>query len=227
MPHAFDLETVDTDGAIQETADRVDAPTRAAFLKRAAIGTGGLVAGGALLSPGTAMARSDKLDYRILNFALTLEYLEAEFYKQAVDNGKLSGDVLAFAKLVGGHEKTHVSALRGALKRAKQNPVAKPSFDFGDTVTDQTKFLETSYVLENEGVQAYLGQAGRIKSGAYLAVAASIVTIEARHAAAVATLLNRTPFSGSFSVTPSGAFDRGKNRSSVQRDVKKTGFITG
>ncbi len=222
---AFNLDDVDTDGAVREAAEHVDAPTRAAFLRSAALGAGGLVAGGALLAPSSAFARSSKLDYRILNFALTLEYLEAAFYKQAIDNGVLTDQVAEFAKLVGTHEKTHVSALRSTLKAAKQQPVASPKFDFGDTVKDQTKFLETSFALENEGVKAYLGQAGRLKSAAYLGVAARIVTTEARHAAAVAVLLNRSPFSGSSSITPHGAFDISANRSTVLKTVGKTGFI--
>lgn len=225
MTDVFDLDAVDTDGAIREAAEHVDAPTRAAFLRKAALGAGGLVAGGALIAPGTAFARSAKLDYRILNFALTLEYLEAEFYRQAVDNNMLTGPVLDFAKLVATHEQTHVSALRGALKARKQNPVASPKFDFGDTVNDQVKFLETSFALENEGVKAYLGQAGRLKSGAFLRVAATIVTTEARHAAGVAVLLGRSPFTGSNSITPEGAFDTSANRSTVLKTLGKTGFI--
>lgn len=227
MSLPFELDHVDTDGAVREAAEHVDAPTRAAFLRRAAIGTGGLVAGSALLSPGVALARSAKLDYKILNFALTLEYLEAAFYKQALDNKALSGDVLKLAKLVSTHETTHVSTLRGALKSAHQRPVGKPKFDFGDTVTDQTKFLETAFALENEGVKAYLGQAGRIKSGGYLRVAATIVTTEARHASAFAILLNRTPFTGKDSITPHGAFDISANMQTVLKTVKKTGFIKG
>lgn len=227
MP-GFDLETVDADGAIREAAEHVTAPTRAAFLRKAAIGAGGFVAGGALLTaPSAAFARSAKLDFRILNFALTLEYLEAAFYRQAVDNNVLTGPVLDFAKLVAAHEQTHVSALRRAIKAARQSPVRSPKFDFGDTVKDTTKFLETSFALENEGVKAYLGQAGRLKNPAYLGVAATIVTTEARHAAGVAVLLDRSPFSGSFSITPKGAFDTSANRSTVLKTIERTGFITG
>ncbi len=83
----------------------------------------------------------------------------------------------------------------------------QPSFDF--QVTNKgDKFVPTALVPENTGVRAYLGQAGRLKSGALLA-AASIVTVEARHAAAIAVLVNSNAFGdrGDDSITPYGAFD--------------------
>jgi hypothetical protein len=226
----FDLEAVDVDGAVRDAADSVSESTRRAMLRGTAV-AGGTVAAGALLGvrPDRASARSRKLDYQILNFALTLEYLEAAFYRAAVNSGALSGPTLNFAKLVGQHEQTHVSLLRTALKKARQSTVAQPKFNFAGTTDDPAKFLKTSFTLENEGVKAYLGQAGRIKSGAYLSTAARIVTTEARHAAGAAILLNQMALTdkSAGSVTPSGAFDVGADRASVLATVKSTGFITG
>jgi rubrerythrin len=222
----FLLEQVDVDGAVQEGAAEARLHTRESFLRRGAVAGGAALGAGALLSfPGSALARSKQLDLRILNFALTLEYLEAAFYADAVAKGALKGPARAFAQLVGAHEQTHVDTLRGALSKAGAKPVAKPSFDFGPATGDQAKFLATSFALENEGVRAYLGQAGRIKNPTYLGVAATIATVEARHAATVASLINDTPYAGSNSITPFGALDRATNRSSVERTVAKTGFI--
>ncbi|MEA2170963.1 MAG: hypothetical protein QOF76_4263, partial [Solirubrobacteraceae bacterium] len=90
------------------------------------------------------------------------------------------------------------------------------------------KFLETAFVLENTGVHAYLGQAGNLKSKALLAAAASIVTIEARHAAAIAALIGDKPYdlSGTgHSYTPDGAFDTPFSKKKVLKAVGATGFI--
>jgi hypothetical protein len=82
-------------------------------------------------------------------------------------------------------------------------------------------FSATAFVLENTGVHAYLGQAGNIASPAYLGVAASIVTIEARHAGALGGYLKSSPKE----ITPSGAFDTGLSAADVLAAVKATGFI--
>jgi hypothetical protein len=121
------------------------------------------------------------------------------------------------AKVISDHEAAHVKFLRAALGSHK---VKSPTFDFKDTVTNQDKFIATAFVLENTGVSAYLGQAGRIKNPAYLGAAATFLTVEARHAGAIAQL------SGG-KVSPSGSFDKGKSMAQVLKAVKGTGFITG
>jgi rubrerythrin len=226
---AFDLNTVDVDGAIRETEDAVAGDTRAAFFRKAAVGGGAVLTSGAIMGmlPEMSLAApSKKQDLKILNYALTLEYLEAAFYKEAVDSGALSGLALDFAKIVNQDEQTHVTALRKTIKSLGGKAVASPNFDFQGTNKDQGKFLATAFVLENTGVRAYLGQAGRIKQGPILAAAASIVTVEARHAGAVAVLLNETPFSGEKSISPSGAFDRSSSMKTILKEVGATGFIT-
>ena len=204
--------------------------TRAAFFRKAALGGGAVLGSGAFLGmlPELAAARPSKAqDLKILNYALTLEYLEAAFYKGAVHSGSISGDALAFAKLVADHEATHVSALRKTIKSLGGKPVKSPTFDFKGSNQDQATVLATAFVLENTGVRAYLGQAGRLKSKALLGAAASIVTVEARHAGAVAVLLAQSPYAGTKSITPSGAFDRSASMKAILDEVGSTGFITG
>jgi len=218
MSDLITLDVVDADGAIREAADAVDLDTRKDFFRRAGVAGGSLIAGGVLMGgmPSLAAAApSKKQDVKILNYALTLEYLEAAFYKQAVANGAATGPALALATVIRDHEAAHVKFLKKALGKAA---VKSPKFDFGDTVKDPTKFLETAFVLENTGVSAYLGQAGRIKQTAVLGAAGSILTVEARHAGAVAQLIGDK-------VSPDGSFDRGKSMSAILKAVGKTGFI--
>ncbi|MEA2248713.1 MAG: hypothetical protein QOH46_3242 [Solirubrobacteraceae bacterium] len=219
------FEMVDRDGAVAEAAEAVAGHNRADFLRRAGLAAGGgLLATGliggfagraAAAAPAAVPDQAPASDVAILKYALTLEYLEAAFYKEAVDSGKLHGEVRAFARKVARDEATHVAALRKALGSAAQ---ASPKFDFHGTTRSRTKFLQTSYALENTGVSAYLGQAANIKTPSILLTAASIVTVEARHSGAVGQLLGRN-------ISPTGAFDAGKTMDQVLAIVTKTNFI--
>ncbi|HYP47496.1 MAG TPA: ferritin-like domain-containing protein [Thermoleophilaceae bacterium] len=216
---AFDLDGLDKDGAIRENEAAVAGDSRADFFKKAALGGGALIGGGVLLSgfPALADARpSRRQDIAILNYALTLEYLEAAFYNEALKKGALSGDVLSTTKIVAAHENTHVRFLKDALGR---RAVKKPMFDFKNTTGDQATFLATAVVLEDTGVAAYAGQGTRIKSPAIVKAALSIHSVEARHAARYRALngVNFAP----------RAFDKALSMRAVLKAVKGTGFITG
>lgn len=227
----FDLEAVDADGAIREAGGQVPADTRAAFFRKAAVAGGGALSGGAIMGmlPALADARpSKRQDLKIVEFALTLEYLEAAFYSKAVDGGALSGELLAYAQLLRDHEQAHVKTLQGVIRSLHHKVPAEPAFDFQGTTENADDFINTSFSLENVGVRAYLGQAPRLKSGTLLGAAATIVTVEARHAAAAAVLVDRTPFnSGARSITPHGSFDAASSMRRILGDVKDTHFIQG
>ena len=218
------LETLDSDGALRETADAVAGDTRADLFRKAGIAGGSLLASGVLIvglpSLAAAARPSKKNDVAILNYALTLEYLEAAFYKEAVEQGKFAGEIGAFATLVSAHETTHVKYLQKALGKAA---VKSPKFDFQDTTTDEEKFKATAFVLENTGVKAYAGQATNIKQAAVVKAAVSILTIEARHAAAIAAILGKIP--GKDGITPDGAFDKALSKKAILAAVGDTGFI--
>lgn len=228
MDHLPALEELDLDGAIQEASERVDPRTRASFLRKAGVGIGVVALGGAFAGGMPAIARGASIpqsDIDILNFALTLEYLEAEFYAQAVAN-KVgdAGPVQRFARVVANHEFSHVRFLEKVLGG---KAAAKPKFDFKDTVMDRAKFEATADVLENTGVQAYLGQVPNIKTAAVLVGAGRILPVEARHAAWIRAL--RFPAGGPGSVqTPApAAFEEGFSKQKILQIVKSTGFIVG
>lgn len=136
-------------------------------------------------------------DLGILNYALTLEYLETEFYKKVVAAKMFSGKVGALLTDFSKQEESHVIALTAAIKGAGGTPAAKPKGTFPITSPSQVAML--AYTVENLGASAYLGQAANIKSKQVLAAALAIHSVEARHAATLGTLVNK-------SVTPDGAF---------------------
>jgi Ferritin-like domain len=219
MSHLPSLEELDLDGAIREAADKVDGDTRAGFLRKAGLGAGVLVGSGAFFGgvvPAIAGSGVAASDVAILNYALTLEYLEAAFYAEAAGMGHFTGKVGKFASIVSGHEKAHVEFLKGALGAAA---VKKPKFDFKGTTTDKAKFMATAQVLEDTGVAAYLGQVGNIKSKKILGAAGSILPIEARHAGWIRDL-NDVPGAPV-------AFEVSKTKAQVLAAVKGTGFIVG
>ncbi|MET0818077.1 MAG: ferritin-like domain-containing protein, partial [Solirubrobacteraceae bacterium] len=145
----MDIETVDTDGAIRETAAAAAGDTRAQFFAKAGLLGGGIIGSAALIDPSIAGAATKKSDVAILNYALTLEYLEAAFYTRAERKGALTGELARFAKVVGAHERAHVMALKQVLGR---KAVARPRFDFQGTTEDAGRFAATAQVLEDTGV---------------------------------------------------------------------------
>ena len=228
MTH-INLEAVDTDGAIREAAEEVSGDTRLGFLRKAGVAGGAAIGGGAILgeliSPALASAASGrppssfgKGDIGILNYALTLEYLERAFYNEATAKGKITDPkTKTFLRITTRDERAHVAFLKKALGH---KAVKEPKFNFHGIPSDEKKFAATAYVLENTGVHAYLGQAGNIKTHAYLLAAASIVTIEARHSGAIGSIINE-------SISPNGPFDNGYTAAKVLAAVKSTGFIVG
>jgi hypothetical protein len=230
MSAQLDLTKIDVDGAVREAADAVSGDTRLSFLRKAGLTGGAVLGGGALLSallPAGALAQGSGRppskfgagDVGIFNYALTLEYLEANFYAQAVANISFNDPHLAaLAKVIAGHEADHVAYLKKALGA---KAVAKPRFDFGDAVTTQTKFTATSQVLENTGVGAYFGQAFNFAKNADLAAAVSVLTIEARHAGAIGYYNDPS----AAAISPNGAFDKPATATVVLAAVKGTKFI--
>jgi rubrerythrin len=221
-------------GALHELRD--DPGTRKRFLKMVggagATGALGLLiaaCGGddaeptATAATGTTMA-SARSDIAIVNYALTLEYLEADFYDQAVRSGQITDRAVAdLAKRIGESEQAHVDALTATVKKLGGTPAAKPATKFADVIAGgPASILKAAADVENLGAAAYLGQAPRIKSKEILAAALSIHSVEARHAAALNRLTRRGfqgsgPLDGSI---PDGAFAKPMTMDQVLAQVK-------
>ncbi len=138
-----------------------------------------------------------KGDVGILNYALTLEYLETAFYADVVKSGFFKGSDLATIRKFGSEEAEHVSALTGFVKKLGGKPAPEPKTEF--PLKNAKSVLELAGTVENLGAAAYLGQATYIKSPEVLAPALSIHSVEGRHAATLNTLLSEP-------ITPDGAF---------------------
>jgi hypothetical protein len=224
-----------------------DLTTRAGLLRRGAIGGAVLVGGSALAGSLARTARAgdpndNVADADVLNYALTLEYLEATFYTQALGGTGTSGVASSPAKftkkMVSGvktiknigpgavssayarlaairdHEVAHVSFIKSALGSAAVPPC---SFDFSSAFKSVTTFISTAQVLENTGVKAYDGAIGYVDAAAFLTAGASIATVEARHAAYLNMISAKaSPFPA--------AFDQGLKPSQILALAKP--FIT-
>jgi len=232
LSHDLNLEVLDADGAIRDSAEAAGFD-RGSFIKKGALAGGGLIAGSAMFGTFLASAeaaistkrRSAANDVKILNFALTLEFLEAAFYKQA-DINKVYGDnapLQRFTQIVRRHEAQHVAFLRGALGT---KAIKKPKFDFGATVTDRAMFQQTAQTLEDTGVTAYLGQVANISNRGTLTAAGTIATVEARHASWIRFINGGATLETPISALPAPAtFDKPKSEKSVLKALKGTGFI--
>jgi rubrerythrin len=239
MSTRLNIDQIDVNGDIRETANEaieaLEGDTRLSFLKKAGLTGGAVIGGGALfnaLTPAASMAASGKGrppakfgegDIGILNFALTLEYLEAAFYNEATANNKKKSFIKnrqaqVFLKTVTADENAHVAYLKKALG---SKAVAAPKVDFGATTSSEAAFIKTAIALENTGVHAYSGQATNFTDPANAAAAVSILTIEARHASVAGLLLKATPAN----ITPNGPFDTPFTAAKVLKAVEKTGFL--
>jgi hypothetical protein len=220
----FNVEMVDADGAIRDAAEAAGLD-RGDFLKKGVLAGGGLLVGSAMFTGVLSSAqaaisttkKSAKNDVKILNYALTLEYLEAAFYKEAVANAAFgsSAPLKKFAETVAKHEAKHVTFLKGALG---SKAIKSPKFEFGDA-TGTAKFAATAQTLEDTGVSAYLGQVKNIFVPGTLAAAGTIATVEARHAAWIRFINGVIP--------APAVIDKPKTEKAVLKAVTATGFIKG
>lgn len=180
---------------------------RRAFLRNALIiGVGATYVAAAAGDPRTFLRSStasavgvrqaaQTSDLDILNYALTLEYLEAGFYERGLGAGLLSGRTLALVEPILEHEQAHVQAVSDTIKALGGTPVDKPKLTFPNgTFADEKTFLTTASTFELTGVKAYQGQVVNINSADILLAAASIAGVESRHAAILADLTGTTPF---------------------------------
>jgi rubrerythrin len=188
--------------------------TRESFILRGAV-TAGAVYGLGAVGPFVreAMAQGSDGDIEILNFALTLEYLESAYYTMALKQvSGLSAEVKKLATTINKDEAEHVTALTQTIKDLGGKPTKAPGVDFGNAFASEKSFIKLAATFEDTGVSAYNGAAPAIVSKEVLAAAGSIVQVEARHAAAVRSL-NGQPISD-------GGFDKALDQQQVLAAVK-------
>jgi rubrerythrin len=159
-------------------------------------------------------AGSAKQDLAIVQYALTLEHLETDFYNAVITSGAIKdkklGDV---AKMIRDNEMQHVQALTATVKQLGGTP-KKPKTNFDAVIKGgKAMILQTAATVENLGAAAYLGQAPRIKSKEVLAAALAIHTVEGRHAAALNQVVGKT-------IVPDGAFAKPASMAEVLPKVK-------
>ena len=212
---AATLVDVDVDGALQETAADAFPGTRAAFLRKslgalAAVGVGGLFAGQAAAAP---LAVS-KNDIAILRFDLVLEYLQSGFYTEAERLGELKPKTLAWARVVGAHERAHVRAIKGLLGR---NVVPSPSFNYRGITSDESAFVKTAVAFEDLTAALLKWQAPRLDSRSIVAAAVTLHSVETRHAAWIRHLNGLTP--------ATTAFDKPASQRRMARLIASTRFV--
>ncbi|HEX8647581.1 MAG TPA: ferritin-like domain-containing protein [Thermoleophilaceae bacterium] len=153
-------------------------------------------------------------DLEIVQYALTLEHLETDFYNAVLEAGVIKDKALGkVAMQIRNNEQEHVDALTATVKQLGGTP-EKPKTDFTSVIQGGAKkILATAAEVENLGAAAYLGQAPRIKSKDVLAAALSIHTVEARHAAALNRVVGKT-------IVPDGAFAKPASMDEVLPKVK-------
>jgi Ferritin-like domain len=183
----------------------------AAFLAACGGSSGTTTASTASPSGTSETAQFGSGDIGILNYALTLEYLETAFYEDVAKSGLFKGSQLETIRKFGSEEAEHVAALTAMVKGQGGKPATKPKTEF--PLKSAQSVLELAGTVENLGAAAYLGQAPNIESTAALAAALSIHSVEGRHASALNTLLGK-------SITPDGAFAKPASVKTVLKSVE-------
>ena len=215
------VDTIDPD--IMDTlVERHDEITRGASVSSStaallALGSVPILLG-VLAKDAYGQAPSDVLD--VLQFALLLEYLEAEFYSRGVAaSGLIDAADRTIFTTISGHETVHVTALQGLISGKGATPIAKPAFDFtakgnvagfNFSAGQYETFKVLAMAFEDTGVRAYKGQAPRlINDKAALTAALSIHSVEARHASMVRRLRGKKAWISNNSREDLPAFTQG------------------
>lgn len=188
--------------------------TRAELLARgalAACAAGGAAAVGPFVS--SALAQSSSGDVELLNFALVLERLEADLYTRALrEVPDLGREARGLVREFGRHEREHERAVVELIEKLGGSPAPAPRFQLQASLRSEERFLRDIQLLEDTGIGAYNGAGPRVRNPDVLAIAGSIVQVEARHAAAIRLLRDEDP-------APQ-AFDRALSLEAVQRRLR-------
>lgn len=207
----------------------------------------GAALGGAALLTGSKAARAQSgsvdldfddipgrtKDIKVLNYALALEALEADLYRQAEERlqslGQANTPLGFYVREFGIVEAQHRDFLIGAIRAANGTPITESllngaTFDFGDNLQSANSILDFLIVVEDTGTSAYLGAIPEFGTFTYLQAAAAIQGTEARHTSALIVLRNedRGPSAVPgvyYTPLPAPAFDEGFANAGIDLSV--------
>ena len=227
------MEEWGREGLPDALSERVaDASSRKRFLQLVGVGAAGALTvlatacgdeGEEKTGPG-APADEGGEDLDIVNYALLLELIEADFYRRVNDSGQVTkSEYVELFTSFELNEEEHAEALTATVRQLGGTPVALPRTKFDPVIEGgEEEILRTAATIENLGASAYLGQADKIQQPDILDVALSIHTVEARHAAALNDLAG-TGFRGDGKLSgaiPNGAFAKARSMREVLALVK-------
>jgi hypothetical protein len=208
------LTAVDNDGALEETAAAVFPSSRDGFLRNALAAVSGAAAV-SLAVPSVARAARAAGDVAILRFDLALEYLQAGLYTEAERIGALAPKTLAWARVVGAHERAHAQAIKGLLGR---QAIPSPTFNFRGVTSKEDAFVKTAVAFEELTAAVLKWQAVRLDSRDLVAAVATLHSVETRHAAWIRHIIGTQP--------AASAFDAPAPQAKMARLVASTRFVT-
>jgi hypothetical protein len=175
---------------------------------------GGALVAGQALGAAPAHAASARTDRAILQYDLVLEYLQSSMYTETERLRAVRPATLEWGRVVGAHERAHVTAIKSLLGRGA---VASPAFNFRGVTESDEAFARTSVAFEDLTAAVLKNQALRIKDRSLVAAVLSLHSVEARHAAWVRRRVGLAPVVA--------AFDEAAPQARVTRLVRSTGFI--
>jgi hypothetical protein len=208
------LADVDVDGALEETAGILPGATRGDLLRGALVGGTALLTGLARAPAAKASVAKTRGDVSILRFDLVLEYLQAGLYTEAERLGALKPETLAWARVVGAHERAHAQAIKNLLG---PKAVKSPTFDYRGVTEDEDAFIKTAVSFEELTAALLKWQAVRLDSRAILAAAVTLHSVETRHAAWIRHILGLRPVIN--------AFDKPAPQKEMAQLIRSTRFI--
>jgi rubrerythrin len=178
------------------SAVRVSGMTRSSFMARGALAAGtayGAAAVGPFVARAAAQDPERVSDLDILNFALTLEQMESTFYQEALRRANLSDEARSLTEKIEVNESAHRDMLTEVIADQGGEPVTGLEFDFGDVFRSEGEYLRLAQAFEDTGVSAYNGSGPDFTNKDYLAMAGTIVQVEARQAAMVRMIRGEPP----------------------------------
>jgi Ferritin-like domain len=207
---------IDADGALQETAAAAFPLTRGELFRHSATAAAAGAIGFVVGSEGSADAATAQTanDIAILRFDQVLEYLQAGLYTEAERLGALKPETLAWARVVGAHERAHLQAIKNLLG---SHAVRNPGFNYGNVTSDEQAFLKTAVAFEDLTAALLKWQAPRLDSRAIVAAAVSLHSVETRHSAWIRHLVGLQP--------AATAFDKPASQKKMAQLIDSTHFL--